>query len=82
MKIVKNYQRTDSEVKAAKGGAGGTQKCPKCQSEIPIAEWKEHMRLELMDPKWREEKQKREERAKLNSLAGGDEIAQNLKRFA
>jgi hypothetical protein len=35
-----------------------------------------------MDPKWREEKLKREERAKLNSLAGGDEIAQNLKKFA
>ena len=40
------------------------------------------MRLELMDPKWREEKLKREERAKLNSLASGDEIAQNLRRFA
>lgn len=40
------------------------------------------MRLELMDPKWREEKLKREERAKLNTLATGDEIADNLKRFA
>jgi hypothetical protein len=40
------------------------------------------MRLELMDPKQREEKLKREERAKLNSLAAGDEIAANLKRFA
>lgn len=40
------------------------------------------MRLELMDPKWIEERRKREERAKLNSLASGDEIAQNLKRFA
>lgn len=40
------------------------------------------MRLELMDPKWREEKLKREERAKLNSLATGDEIATNLKKFA
>lgn len=39
------------------------------------------MRLELMDPKWREEKLKLEERAKLNSLAAGDEIAQNLRRF-
>ena len=35
-----------------------------------------------MDPKWREERQKREERAKLNSLAAGDEIAANLKKFA
>jgi hypothetical protein len=36
----------------------------------------------MMDPKWREEKMKREERAKLNSLASGDEIAANLKKFA
>ena len=40
------------------------------------------MRLELMDPKWRENKMKMEERAKLNSLATGDEIAANLKKFA
>jgi hypothetical protein len=40
------------------------------------------MRLELMNPKWREEKLKREERSKLQSLATGDEIAANLKRFA
>ena len=40
------------------------------------------MRLELMDPKWREERLKREERSKLNSLASGDEIAANLRRFA
>lgn len=73
MKIKKNYQRKDD--KSGTSAPVGTQKCPKCQQEIPITEWKEHMRLELMDPKWREEKLKREERAKLNSLADGDEIA-------
>ena len=78
MKIRKNYQRKEEKPAAATG----TQKCPKCGQEIPIGEWKEHMRLELMDPKWREEKIKREERAKLQSLASGDEIAQNLKKFA
>jgi hypothetical protein len=40
------------------------------------------MRLELMNPKWREEKLKREERGKMLSLATGEEIAANLKRFA
>ncbi len=77
MKIKTNYQRKTEDKKTT-----GTQKCPKCQQEILISEWREHMRLELMDPKWLEEKKKREERAKLNSLASGDEIAQNLKRFA
>jgi splicing factor 3A subunit 1 len=79
MKVVKNY--TSSEDNTQKKAAG-TQKCPKCHQEIPIGEWKEHMRLELMDPKWLEEKRKREERQKLNSLAGGDEIVQNLKKIA
>jgi hypothetical protein len=36
----------------------------------------------LMNPKWREEKMKREERGKLQSLASGNEIAANLKKFA
>lgn len=80
MKIKKNYTKT------ATSGSGtqavGTQKCPKCQQEIPLTEWKEHMKLELMDPKWREEKLKRDERAKLNSLADGDEISRNLRRMA
>jgi hypothetical protein len=55
MKIKKNYQRGGGA--AAEGEKqAGTQKCPRCQQEIPLSEWKEHMRLELMDPKWREEK--------------------------
>jgi hypothetical protein len=33
------------------------------------------MRLELMDPKWREAKQKLEEKKNLTALASGDEIA-------
>jgi splicing factor 3A subunit 1 len=81
MKVKKNYQRESQETAAAAQQVP-TQKCPKCQQDIPLAEWKEHMRLELMNPKWREEKIKREERAKLQSLATGDEIAANLKRFA
>jgi hypothetical protein len=39
------------------------------------------MKLEMMNPKWLEEKKKREERAKLNSLAAGDEIVKNLANF-
>lgn len=79
MKIKKNYTKGSG---AGATSAVGTQKCPKCQQEIPLSEWKEHMKLELMDPKWREEKLKRQEREKLHSMADGDEIAQNVKRFA
>lgn len=77
MKVVRNYQKEEEGVKKGTG----TQKCPKCHQEIPIAEWREHMKLEMMNPKWLEEKKKREERAKLNSLAAGDEIVKNLANF-
>ena len=70
MKIRKNYQKKADEKKQT-----DTQKCPKCQQEILITEWKEHMRLELMDPKHRENKLKMEERKNLNSLASGEEIS-------
>ena len=78
MKVKKNYTRGKEEEKKTTG----TQKCPKCLQEVPIAEWREHMKLELMNPKWREEKLKREQRAALNTLAQGDEIAVNLRKFA
>ena len=81
MKVKRNYQRGE-EQQAPTTPAVPSQKCPKCQQEIPVSEWKEHMRLELMNPKWREEKIKREERGKLQSLASGNEIAANLKKFA
>lgn len=76
MRVIKNYQQKEQTAKV------GTQKCPKCQCEIPLAEWNQHMKLELMNPKFAEEKRKREQRAQLNSLATGDEIATNLKKFA
>ncbi len=54
MKLKSNYQRKGEEKKDE-----GTQKCPKCQQQIAKSEWKEHMRLELLDPKWREAKVER-----------------------
>jgi len=60
----------------------GTQKCYKCGQQIPVKEWEQHMKLELLNPKWLEQKKEREFRQGLNSLATGNEISSNLKRFA
>lgn len=78
MKIKRNYQRG-----AAKRAATlSVQLCPKCGQEIPINEFAEHMRIELMDPKWREQ----QDRAKANragdAYAPNDAIANNLSSFA
>lgn len=78
MKIKKEAPK----VAASETPAISTRKCPKCQQDIPVSEWQEHWKLELLNPKWREEKMKLEERKKLNSLASGDEITQNLRKFA
>ena len=42
----------------------------------------EHMRILLMDPKWREENQRRLDKQKETSFAGGESIADSLRRFA
>lgn len=41
----------------------------------------EHMRIQLLDPKWAEEKKKFQERQKDSNLVAGDVVADNLARF-
>ncbi|KAK9451059.1 Pre-mRNA splicing factor PRP21 like protein-domain-containing protein [Limtongia smithiae] len=57
------------------------QECPTCHEMIPVAEFNEHRRIELLDPRWKEEKAKNEARAAVSNLAY-DEISTNFKRFA
>ncbi|GLE05171.1 hypothetical protein PINS_up014159 [Pythium insidiosum] len=49
---------------------------------IPTSEANEHMRILLMNPKWREETQRHLEKQKESSYAAGTAIADSLKRFA
>ncbi|DBA01969.1 TPA: hypothetical protein N0F65_006702 [Lagenidium giganteum] len=49
---------------------------------IPTSEANEHMRILLMNPKWREETQRHLEKQKESSYAPGSAIADSLKRFA
>ncbi|CAO3590583.1 unnamed protein product [Absidia cylindrospora] len=60
-----------------------TQICPRCGESIPANEWEEHMRIELLDPKWKEQKLAQE--AKLrdsNLLQEGTDVAKILKNFS
>jgi splicing factor 3A subunit 1 len=75
MKIVTNYQRKKKEDKES------TQICPKCGKAIPVSEWTEHMRIELLDSKWREEKIDDLKRQKNPMTAEGDEISRSLKNL-
>jgi len=49
---------------------------------IPIADMSEHMRIQLLDPKWAKEKQKFMDKQKDSNLVGGDAIARNMNAFA
>ncbi|CAM0135608.1 SF3a splicing factor complex subunit [Umbelopsis sp. WA50703] len=60
-----------------------TQVCPRCGQAIPMSEMDEHMRIELLDSKWKEQKQAAE--AKLrdsNLLQEGTDVAKILKNFS
>ncbi|KAF8475580.1 Pre-mRNA splicing factor PRP21 like protein-domain-containing protein [Kalaharituber pfeilii] len=55
--------------------------CPNCQQQIPINEMEEHMRIELLDPRWKEQRARAEARSATTNLAVNDAAA-NLKRLA
>lgn len=55
--------------------------CPNCKQAIPNEEMQEHMRIELLDPQWREQSRKDQQRSSTTNLSTQD-VAANLKRLA
>lgn len=49
---------------------------------VPVKDMPEHMRIQLLDPKWAEERKKFQEKQKESNLVSGDVVASNLERFA
>ncbi|KAJ5692188.1 hypothetical protein N7462_001611 [Penicillium macrosclerotiorum] len=62
-------------------GAGATALCPNCHQQIPVAELEQHMRIELLDPRWKEQRAKAEVRSATTNLSTVD-VVNNLKRLA
>lgn len=61
--------------------SGATALCPNCHQQIPVAELEQHMRIELLDPRWKEQRAKVESRTATTNLSTTD-VANNLKRLA
>lgn len=80
MKIKENYV---PRAAARAANKQGTQMglCPNCKEQIPMNELEAHMRIELLDPQWKEQKAKAESRHATTNLSSID-VANNLKRFA
>jgi len=55
--------------------------CPNCKQQIPYDELDQHMKIELLDPRWREQKAKEQQRAATTNISTQD-VANNLKRLA
>ncbi|KAL2198809.1 Pre-mRNA splicing factor PRP21 like protein-domain-containing protein [Corynascus similis CBS 632.67] len=80
MKIKENYVPRAAQRAASKFGTQ-TAMCPNCKQQIPLNEMDEHMRIELLDPRWKEQKAKAEARYATTNLSTAD-VANNLKRLA
>ncbi|KAL2258349.1 hypothetical protein VTK26DRAFT_8370 [Humicola hyalothermophila] len=80
MKIKENYVPRAAQRAASKFGTQ-TAMCPNCKQQIPLNEMDEHMRIELLDPRWKEQKAKAEARFATTNLSTVD-VANNLKRLA
>ena len=48
---------------------------------VPVADMPEHMRIQLLDPKWAEEKKKFMDKQKESNLVSGVDIAENINRL-
>ncbi|RKF62163.1 Pre-mRNA-splicing factor sap114 [Erysiphe neolycopersici] len=55
--------------------------CPNCKQQMPASELDEHIRIELLDSRWKEQKAKAESRYATTNLSTQD-VANNLKRLA
>lgn len=55
--------------------------CPNCNLPFPADQINEHMRIELLDPRWQQQRAKAEGRSATTNLNTAD-VANNLKRLA
>jgi splicing factor 3A subunit 1 len=55
--------------------------CPNCKQAIPLSEMEAHMRIELLDPRWKEQRARADAKFATTNLNTNDTVL-NLKRLA
>ena len=59
-----------------------TTTCPVCQQQIPVDEEQEHIRIELLDPKWKSQRDAIEQRrAQMSELQRGADVGKSLQKL-
>ncbi|KAH8833617.1 Pre-mRNA splicing factor PRP21 like protein-domain-containing protein [Flagelloscypha sp. PMI_526] len=57
--------------------------CPNCGQQIPVDQLQEHMRIELLDPRWKEQRDVLESRkAQASELQRGADVSSSLRNLA
>jgi splicing factor 3A subunit 1 len=79
IRVVPSYQ---PKVVAAGRSTMETVIDPITGKRVRVEDMPEHMRIQLLDPKWAEERKKFQDKQKDSNLVGGDVVADNLARLA
>ncbi|KAI0244426.1 SF3a splicing factor complex subunit [Massospora cicadina] len=80
MKIRKDYI---PKAMVPRTGAEPTQACPICGISLPVSEIDEHIRVESLDPKWKEQKAILEKRQRDSNLVGSSaDVTKHLKTLS
>ncbi|KAL1296024.1 hypothetical protein HN51_056807 [Arachis hypogaea] len=77
MKIVKNWKRPEERISAERDPTKFVVS-PITGELIPISEMSEHMRISLIDPKYKEQKERMFAKIRETTLAQDDEISRNI----
>ncbi|KAM0911812.1 hypothetical protein ACQ4PT_013231 [Festuca glaucescens] len=77
MRIVKNYKRPEERMPAERDPTKVVVS-PITGELIPISEMEEHMRISLIDPKYKEQKERMMAKIKETTLAPDEEISRNI----
>ena len=83
LKVVSNYQpKVVSTKEIVTGDASRTHIVdPISGKSIAIADMPEHMRIQLLDPKWAEERRRFLDKQRETNFVAGEDIASNISRF-
>ncbi|KAL7522243.1 hypothetical protein ACHAWX_006935 [Stephanocyclus meneghinianus] len=83
LKVVSHYQPKVVSTKEITGDASRTHIIdPITGKSIAIADMPEHMRIQLLDPKWAEERRRFLEKQRETNYVAGEDISANISRLA
>jgi splicing factor 3A subunit 1 len=82
IKVVANYQPRISGSSSMQSSTAMMMVDPLSGKAIPVGQMEEHMRVQLLDPKWREEQKRFADKQRETGFAEGGSIADSLRMFA